>query len=112
MPNKTNLDELASILNQPFTHLELGQVNDHAAYLLLFKGEFPFHRHTKDELYIVLEGEFTLRFKNEPPVTLKAHESTVVRAYTTHSPYSEHGAKVVMVKPKEMFATPAEMSEV
>lgn len=109
---KTNLDELAEVLTQPFTHLELGQVNDHAAYLLHFKGEFPFHRHTKDELYIVLDGEFTLRFRNAQPVTLGRHESTVVRAFTTHSPYSENGALVIMVKPKEMFATPAEMSEV
>ena len=112
MATKTNIDELAAVLTTPYVHLELGQVNDHAAYLLRFKGEFPFHRHTKDELYIVLDGEFTLRFRNAPPLTVKRGESTVVRAYTTHSPVSEAGALVVMVKPKEMFATPSEMSEV
>ncbi len=112
MVSVTNIEELAAVLKTPYTHLELGQVNDHAAYILQFKGEFPFHRHTKDELYIVLEGEFTLRFKNAQPVTVKKLESTVVRAYTTHSPYSENGALVIMIKPKEMFATPAELSEV
>lgn len=112
MASKTNIDELAAVLKTPYTHLELGQVNDHAAYVLHFKGEFPFHRHTKDELYIVLDGEFTLRFKNQQPLTIGKNESTVVRAYTTHSPYSEEGALVIMVKPKEMFATLQEMSEV
>jgi mannose-6-phosphate isomerase-like protein (cupin superfamily) len=112
MASKTNIDELAAVLTAPYIHLELGQVNDHAAYLLRFKGEFPFHRHTKDELYIVMDGEFTLRFKNAGSLTLKKGESTVVRAYTTHSPFSEEGALVVMIKPKEMFATSSEMSEV
>ncbi len=112
MASKTNIEELAAVLTSAYTHLELGQVNDHAAYLLRFKGEFPFHRHTKDELYIVLEGEFTLRFKNAPALTIKKGESTVVRAYTTHSPFSEEGALVVMIKPKEMFATASELSEV
>lgn len=112
MAGKTSIEELAAALTAPYTHLELGQVNDHAAYVLNFKGEFPFHRHTKDELYIVMDGEFTLRFRNAPPLTMKKGESTVVRAYTTHSPYSENGATVVMIKPKEMFATLSEMSEV
>ncbi|MCE5248118.1 MAG: cupin domain-containing protein [Candidatus Polarisedimenticolia bacterium] len=112
MASKTSIDELAAVLNAPYTHLELGQVNDHAVYVLHFKGEFPFHRHTKDEFYIVMDGEFTLRLRNQEPLVLKKGESTVVRAYTTHSPYSENGALVLMIKPKEMFATPAEMSEV
>jgi hypothetical protein len=39
---------------------------------------------------------------------LKKNESTVVRAYTTHSPGSEQGALVLMFKPKEMFAAQGE----
>jgi mannose-6-phosphate isomerase-like protein (cupin superfamily) len=110
MASKTNIGELAAALTAPYTHVELGQVNDHAAYLLRFKGEFPFHRHTKDELYLVLEGEFTLRFRNMPPMTVSKGESAVVRAYTTHSPFSENGALVVMIKPKEMFASPSDFT--
>jgi len=102
MPDKTSIDELAAVLTAPYTHLELGQVNDHAAYVLHFQGEFPFHHHTQDEMYIVLEGEVRLEFRNQPSVTLKRNECCVVRAYTTHSSDSE-GALVLMFKPKEMF---------
>ena len=35
------------------------------------------HRHTRDELYFVLEGEITIRFKNSPPETLQKGECTL-----------------------------------
>ena len=109
MSSKISVDELASALTQPYVHLELGQVNDHAVYLVRFKGDYEFHRHTRDEMYMVLEGEAKLLFSHEPPLVLKKNESTVVRGYTTHNPSSEQGALVLMFKPKEMFATPTEM---
>ena len=109
MAYKTSIDELAALLTTPYSHLELGQVNDHAAYVMNFKEVYPFHRHIMDELYLVLEGEITIRFKNASPVTLKKGECHVVRAYTTHSPESKEGALVLMVKPKEMFPHPSEV---
>jgi mannose-6-phosphate isomerase-like protein (cupin superfamily) len=109
MGNKTSIAELAAHLTTPYSHLELGQVNDHAAYVMNFKESYPFHRHILDELYLVLEGEITIRFKSGPPIVLKKGESTVVRAYTTHSSESLNGALVLMVKPKEMFPHPSEV---
>ena len=109
MGNKTSIAELAPLLTTPYSHLELGQVNDHAAYVMNFKDVFPFHRHILDELYLVLEGEVTIRFKTGQPIVLKKGESTVVRAYTTHSSESQKGALVLMVKPKEMFPHPSEV---
>ena len=109
MDSKTTLDELAALLVEPYKHLELGEVNDHAVYLVRFQGDYVFHRHTKDEMYLVLEGEAKIQFPNQPPIVLKKNESTVVRAYTTHSPTSEQGALVLMFKPKEMFATQSEV---
>ena len=108
MPSKTSIDELAALLTKPYVHLELGQVNDHAVYLVRFKGDYVFHRHTKDEMYMVLDGEVKILFPNRSPLVLKKNESTVVRAYTTHSPGSEQGALVLMFKPTDMFATQPE----
>src|SRR5512136_1812490 len=110
MPNEISLDELAAVLTEPYLHLEVGQVNDHAVYLVRFRGDYIFHRHTRDEMYLVLEGEAKIQFPHQPPLVLKKNESTVVRAYTTHSPGSDHGALVLMFKPKEMFATQDEAS--
>lgn len=110
MFSPTTIDELAVLLTEPYKHLEVGQVNDHAVYLVRFKGDYIFHHHTRDELYLVLEGEAKIQFPHQPPIVLKKNESTVVRAYTTHSPSSDEGALVLMFKPKEMFATPSEAS--
>ena len=104
MSSKTSLDELAALLTEPYAHLELGQINDHAVYLVRFKGDYVFHRHTRDEMYLVLDGEARIEVPNQPPLVLKKNESTVVRAYTTHNSGSEHGALVLMFKPKDMFA--------
>ena len=110
MPSKTSVDELAAILTKPYAHLKLGEVNDHAVYLVRFKGDYVFHRHTRDEMYLVLDGEAKIQFPKQPPLVLKKNESAVVSAYTTHSPISEKGALVLMFKPKEMFA-PEEKTE-
>ena len=48
MGNKTSINELAALLTTPYSHLELGQVNDHDAYVMNFKEVFPFHRHILD----------------------------------------------------------------
>lgn len=109
MSNKTSIDELAALMTKPFAHLELGQINDHAAYVSRIIGEFPLHRHTQDEMYLVLEGEMTIHFKGNPELVLSRGESTVVRAFTTHGLKSEEGALVLLIKPKEMFATQTEM---
>ena len=111
MHSKTTIDELAALLDTPYQHLELGQVNDHAVYLVRFKGEYVFHRHTKDEMYLVMEGSIELRFKNQPTIRLEPHECTVIRAYTTHSPCAEKEAVVLVFKPKEMFGTPSDEEE-
>jgi mannose-6-phosphate isomerase-like protein (cupin superfamily) len=104
MAGVVSMDELAGVLTGVYEHLELGQVNDHAAYLLRFEGEGPWHRHTQDEMYIVIQGEVRIEFRNQPAAQLKQHDTLVVRAYTTHSASSEEGALVLMFKPKEMFA--------
>ncbi len=109
MTGVTAISELVPLLTGPFSHLELGQVNDHAAYVMKFEGSFPMHAHTRDEMYVVLEGEIFIDFKIGPRLVVRRGESTVVRAYTTHSSGSVDGALVLMIKPKEMFLNPSEL---
>ncbi len=104
MSSVVSLDELATVLSKPYQHLEIGQVNDHAAYLLRFEGDNVWHRHTEDEIYIVLEGVVTINFRNQPAAVLHQHDTLVVRAYTTHQATAAPEALVLMFKPKEMFA--------
>lgn len=105
MRDKTRIAELVPLLKEPYSHLALGEVNDHVAYVMNFQGPYRLHAHTKDELYLVLEGEVTLSFKDGTTLVLRKGDSTVVPAFLTHGVCSENAATVLMVKPKDMFPT-------
>ena len=104
MPGTTNIDELAAMLTEPYRHLELGQVNDHAVYLVRFKGSYPSHRHTKDEMYLVLEGEILIDYYDGPSVPLRKGESLVLRAGERHRSRAEKEALVLLFKAAHLFA--------
>ena len=109
MSGKTNLAEFVPLLKEPYSHLAMGRVNDHTVYLMNIEGTYPMHSHTRDELYFVLEGSVTVRFKNAQPEKLKKGECLTVPAYVTHSSESAEGALVLMVKPKDMFPKPQDL---
>lgn len=110
MSQKTSVVELKKLLSDiPYSHLELGAVNDHAAYVMNFQGQHAMHSHARDEMYFVLEGKITIRYKSAPAETLKKGECLTVPAYVTHSSESEEGALVLMVKPKDMFPNPSDL---
>ncbi|MDP2877473.1 MAG: cupin domain-containing protein [Holophaga sp.] len=110
MSRKTSVAELKKLLSDiPYSHLELGAINDHAAYVMNFKGVHAMHSHARDEMYFVLEGKITIRFKNAPAETLRKGESMTVPAYMTHSSESTLGALVLMIKPKDMFPKPQDL---
>ncbi len=104
MANKTNIAQIAAALTQPFTHRVVGQVDDYCVYLSRFKGEYRFHQHAKDELYLVLEGEIGIDYPDGRRVTVGEGEALVVEAHETHRSRSDEGALVLMFKAKDLFA--------
>jgi mannose-6-phosphate isomerase-like protein (cupin superfamily) len=109
MAKKNNVAELAACLRESYSHLELGRINDHAAYVMNFRDEYPPHSHTRDEFYLVLTGEIYVRFRNAPQEVIRAGECITIPAYVTHSTGSVAGATVIAVKPKDMFPHPQDM---
>ncbi len=69
---RRSIQEVATRLTQPWTHLVLGQVDDYCAYLSRFLGGYVYHQHTKDELYLVLEGEIYLDYADGTSVAVRA----------------------------------------
>ena len=104
MEKKRRIDEVASELIEPFKHLVLGQVDDYCAYLTRIEGTYLFHRHAKDEMYLVLEGEIGVDYADGASVTVGQGESLVVRAGEKHRSHSKEGALVLMFKARNLFA--------
>ena len=106
MSDKQSFSELAHLIKQPYVYLDICNVNDHVVSVMRIEGEYPLHRHTKDEMYIVIEGEITVNFKKHKPVKLNKGESTVVKAYTEHYTASESPALVLVFKAKDYSVSP------
>jgi len=104
MSEKTSIAEAAARLTQPFTHVVIGQVDDYCAYLSRFQGSYRFHKHTKDEMYVVLEGEICIDYPDGQSVTVQKGESIVVKAGEEHRSRSEEESLVLMFKARDLFA--------
>ena len=104
MEQKQSIAEMAVRLKEPFRHLVVGRVDDYCAYLTRIEGTYLFHQHTKDEMYLVLEGEIGVDYADGTSITVDQGESLVVRAGEHHRSRSEEGALVLMFKARDLFA--------
>lgn len=95
-----NIKEAAKTIKEPFTRYVLADVDDYRAYLSRFEGDYIFHRHPQDELYLVLEGEITIDLPGGNSLTLKEGDIWVAKAHQIHRTRSEKGALVLMFKAK------------
>jgi mannose-6-phosphate isomerase-like protein (cupin superfamily) len=101
---KTSLDEAAELLTAPFTHTVVGQVDDYCAYLSRFDGTYKFHEHSRDEMYLVLEGEVFIDYYHGPSIPVRQGEALVVKAGERHRSRAEEEALVLMFKAAHLFA--------
>ncbi len=101
---KVSIKESAELLTQPFTHTLLGQVDSYCAYLSRFLGSYKFHEHTKDELYMVVEGEIVIDYYDGPSVPVRQGEALVLKAGERHRSRSDREALVLLFKAADLFA--------
>jgi len=67
--------------------------------LVKLQGDFVWHRHAAtDEVFIVLDGELRIEFR-DGHVDLKAGEMFVVPRGMEHKPFAEKECKIMLVEP-------------
>ena len=77
----------------------IAQMNDYHFKVVKLKGEFVWHKHDDtDEVFIVLEGEMSIAFK-DGAVQLKSGEMFVVPKGAEHKPIAEDECEVMLVEP-------------
>jgi len=105
MPQKIiSIENAKARLPRPWIHTVVGQVDDYCAYLCRFQGAYQFHRHVKDEMYLVLEGEIFIEYQGGPTLRLEEGDTLVVKAGEVHRSGAEHYALVLMFKARDLFA--------
>jgi mannose-6-phosphate isomerase-like protein (cupin superfamily) len=80
-----NLKGLSDAVTKSHENFLVSEINDSCLRLAVNEGEYPWHYHlNSDELFIVLEGELTIEFRDRPKVNLKSQDTFLVQKGMTH----------------------------
>jgi mannose-6-phosphate isomerase-like protein (cupin superfamily) len=105
IPTKVNLREKFGMFADRWSPKIVGDVNDSQVKLVKLQGEFVWHRHEhEDELFLVVNGRITIRFR-DGDVRLEENELVIVPRGMEHLPVAEEEAWVLLFEPKTTLNT-------
>jgi len=82
---RINLSELSQRMTDHYQNFVVNEVNESCLRLAVFTGEYPWHRHPEsDELFLVLEGELIIDFRDRESVILYPNDLFTIPAGRIH----------------------------
>jgi mannose-6-phosphate isomerase-like protein (cupin superfamily) len=91
MRDVVSIPAVAERLTEPWHPVDLTTVNDAIVRLARLDGEFPWHEHDEDELFLCWSGTFRIEQQGSDPIQLAAGDIHVVPASTLHRPVADDG---------------------
>lgn len=103
--NKVNLAEKFGKFSKHWDPKIVGSLNGQLVKLVKFKGSFVWHQHeTEDELFLVVRGSFTMRFRDRS-VTVREGEFIIVPHGLEHQPEAQREVQVLLFEPASTVNT-------
>ncbi|HEV2531656.1 cupin domain-containing protein [Phenylobacterium sp.] len=101
-PVHVNLAESLALFDEHWAPKIVARYNDNEVRLVKTAGEFVWHKHDEtDELFLILEGEFDMDFRDRT-VTVRPGELLIVPRGTEHRPAARRGeVKLLLIDPND-----------
>lgn len=105
MPDKVNIREKLSRIERHWDPKIVGALNGQHVKLVKFTGPFVWHHHEhEDELFLVVQGQFTMQFRDRS-VELREGEFLIVPRGVEHCPVADAEAHVLLFEPESTVNT-------
>ena len=96
-----SIPDLMAGLPGPWQPADAVQVNDAVVRVARLDGEFPWHHHEEDELFLCWDGTFRIEMQGTEPITLRPGDVFVVPAGVEHRPVADAPAHAVLLERPE-----------
>ncbi|MBO9471817.1 cupin domain-containing protein [Endozoicomonas sp. G2_2] len=105
MLNAINLTDKLALFDEQWAPKVIAEMNDYQFKLAKLQGDFVWHRHhDTDEVFIVLDGELRIDFRDSS-VYISSGEMYVVSKGVEHKPFADTEVKVLIVEPRGVVNT-------
>ena len=99
MSEKVVVSEKLNLFSDHWNPRIVGELNGQHVKLVKFLGEFVWHKHdNEDEMFLVVDGEFTMEFRDKS-VVIRAGEFLIVPRGVEHRPVAEREVSVMLFEP-------------
>lgn len=99
MPQKVNLAEKFATFDECWAPRIVARYEGHEVRIAKLEGEFHWHKHDHDELFLLIEGELEVEFRDEIQV-LAQGELLLIPSGVEHRPVASKGlAKLMIMDP-------------
>ncbi len=97
---KVNLAQALAQVDEPYSPLIVGYLNDYKIEVVKPRGEFVWHKHDDtDDFFLVVKGRLTIQLRDRD-IELEEGELFVVPRGVEHCPRADEEAHVLLIEPR------------
>ena len=98
MLDKINLSEKFALFNDYWSPKIITRLNNSHIKLVKFQGEFVWHNHNADELFLVIKGRLLIKLRDRD-VFLNEGELMVIPKTVDHKPIAVDEVSIILIEP-------------